>query len=214
MVACVFVGLNYRNSTIIVGDSNSKWLTFGEGEGSFGKALPGKRINAANVCDVNPLKCAAYSTVVIMAGTNDLRPSNVSNTSDVQQLVGTLKNKVDVLLAIRKNIKVVLLPVLPTRLTGMNHLIFTYNSTIHDYFITRGACFNISMPSTNQFFDRDYMLQKQFLRRSDDAIHLSSKGLAVLAKIIKTHILGYRRFKDSGTLKTALGAGLPGSGAT
>ena len=205
------VSNKFRKSTLILGDSNSKWLAFGEGEGKFGRSLPGKRVEAARVCDINPYDCAAYSHVVIMAGTNDLRPKYVSNRADVQRVVDTVRDKIDIILSLRKNIKIVLLPVLPTRLNGMNRQIHCYNRMLYDYFILGGSNFNISMPALHEFFDNEYLLRKG-LARTDDAIHLNSSGLAKLAKIIKTHILGERRVGR--TYRTALGAGVSGLGKT
>ena len=75
------VGQQFRKSTIIIGDSNSKYLMFGEGVGTFGKGQPGKRVKAAVVSEINPNDCAAYANAVTMVGTNNMRQKYISSKS-------------------------------------------------------------------------------------------------------------------------------------
>lgn len=194
------VDQKFRRSTIVLGDSNSKYLLFGKGKGTFGKALPGKRVKAARVEDINPFNCAGYANVVILSGTNNLWPKYVSDKTDIINLADTLKNKVDVIRKFRKDIKIVLLPVLPTRLSGMNRQIHYYNNIVFDRFISSDDYFNISMPSVLEFVDKDYLLNKDFHRNKDnDAVHLNSFGLSMIAQVIKSVLIkGYRRGPDNG----------------
>ena len=200
-----YVEPKFRKSTIILGDSNSKYLQFGEGMGTFGKAQPGKRVKAARVSDINPCDCAAYSNVVLMAGTNNLWPKYISSRSDVEQVFETVRDKIDAIRYIRKDIKIVLLPVLPTRLSGMNRQIHWFNTMLFEHFISSGLYFNVSMPSIKEFFDSDYLLKKTYLRNSqNDAVHLNSQGLAEIARIIKMEIFSrYNRRKDGKPYSTA-----------
>ena len=206
----------YRKSTIIIGDSNSKFLAFGEGIGTFGKAQPGKRVKAARVSDINPYDCAGYSNVVLMVGTNNLWPKYIASRSDVEQVFEMVRDKIDVIRYIRKDIKIVLLPVLPTRLSGMNRQIYWFNSRLFEHFISSGLYFNVSMPSIDEFFDSDYLLKKTYLRNSqNDAVHLNSKGLAEIAGIIKMQIFSrYNRRKDGRPYSTATRAVGDRGGAT
>ena len=199
------VAPQFRRSTVIIGDSNSKFLTFGQGQGTFGKALPGKRVKAARVEDINPYDCAGFANVVLLVGTNNLWPKNISDRSDINKIADTMKTKIDIIRRFRKDIKIVLLPVLQTRLGGMNRQIHYYNNMIFDLFISSGHYFNISMPSLGEFVDQDYLLKRDFLRNSpNDAVHLNSYGLSLIVQIIKSVIIrGYRRKSDPGGPKSS-----------
>ena len=202
------VGQHFRRSTIIIGDSNSKYLMFGEGVGTFGKGQPGKRVKAAVVSEINPKDCAAYANVVILVGTNNLRQNYISSKSDIDIVFETLRDKIDTIRCIRKDIKIILLPVLPTRLTGMNRAIQCYNSILFRHFISSGLYFNVSMPTRHDikdFFDDEFLLNRAFLRNSvNEAVHLNSRGLIEIASIIKSQIFnGYRRKSSGGTKGSA-----------
>ena len=206
------VGQHFRKSTIIIGDSNSKYLKFGEGVGTFGKGQPGKRVKAAVVSDINPNDCAAYANVVIMVGTNNMRQKYISSKSDTDIVFNTLREKIDTIRCIRKDIKVILLPVLPTRLSGMNRPIQYYNSILFRHFISSGLYFNVNMPTMHdikEFFDSDSLLNRAFLRNSvNDAVHLNSRGLIEIASVIKYQIFnGYRRKSGGGAKASAPKAG-------
>ena len=203
------VGPEFLRSTLLIGDSNSKFLSFGVGKGTFGKALPGKRVKAARIEDINPYDCAGYANVVVLAGTNNLWPKHISDRTDITKIVDDMQSKIDVIRRFRKNIKIVLLPVLHTRLAGMNRQIHCYNNMIFDRFISSGHYYNVNMPSLREFVDQEYLLNTDFLRnKPNDAVHLNSFGLSTLAQIIKSQIIkGYRRKSEGGPKRSASKAG-------
>ncbi len=67
-----------RNSTCLIGDSNTGQLKFGSSKhGSFGELMPGQRFWAATIEKINPLDCCAYNNIVVMCGINDLKDERV-----------------------------------------------------------------------------------------------------------------------------------------
>ena len=58
------VGSYYKNSTVILGDSNTKYLKFGSGtpgeKGTFGYHLPGSRMETFHIREINPRSCLGY----------------------------------------------------------------------------------------------------------------------------------------------------------
>ena len=107
------------------------------------------------VSDINPDDCATYANVVLMVGTNNMRQKYISSKSDVDIVFETLKEKIDTIRFLKKDIKIILLPVLPTRLPGMNRPIQHYNSILFRHFIPSGLYFNVNMPTmhdTKEFF--------------------------------------------------------------
>ena len=68
------IGRLNRNTTCILGDSNTAELKFGsDPRRSFGSSLPGKRFPAPLLDDVNPYNSCGYSNVVLMCGINNLK---------------------------------------------------------------------------------------------------------------------------------------------
>ena len=70
---------NLSRSTVIMGDSNTKDISFGEGKGKIGERYPGERVKAGRIRDIDPSRCVEFSNVVLVCGTNDLRPENNPN---------------------------------------------------------------------------------------------------------------------------------------
>ena len=60
-------------STIILGDSNTKYLSFGTGVGTFGQSVPGKRTAAFVTDQIDPKSCIGYPNIVVHVVINDLK---------------------------------------------------------------------------------------------------------------------------------------------
>ena len=54
------LGQNCKQSTIILGDSNTKYLKFDDSKTSFGSKMPGCRIETFHINDINPTLCLGY----------------------------------------------------------------------------------------------------------------------------------------------------------
>ena len=182
------IGERFKNSTVIIGDSNTKDFKFGEGFGTFGGKIPGKRVKAANVEDINPHDCAGFSNVVIVTGTNNLRSKYISSRADIVKVHQTLQDKICAIQGIRNDIKITIMPVLPTRLREMNRPIMCYNRMIYDKFVHAETHFNIKMGNVCEFLDDEQLLRRD-LSRTGDAIHLNDRGISVFVPCIKNLIL-------------------------
>ncbi|KAL5250213.1 hypothetical protein ACHWQZ_G016068 [Mnemiopsis leidyi] len=76
-----------RNSTCVVGDSNTGLLRFGDNSrSSFGKLMPGRKFWAPRIENIDPQKCAAYNNVVVLCGINDVRQDAASNQQAIRDL--------------------------------------------------------------------------------------------------------------------------------
>ena len=181
------VGRVFTHSTVVIGDSNTKYFKFGEGMGTFGVSLPGKRIKAAMVEDINPHDCAAYANVVLVVGTNNLRSKYISNKDDVSKVATTFNNKISIIQKLRKDIKIIVIPVLPTRLSTMNQHIVCYNKMLHQQYVAACNNFNVRLPGLYEFLDGEYLLRRDYTR-ANDPIHLNGLGLSCLASLIKNTI--------------------------
>ena len=179
-----YVKKNFARSTIIIGDSNTKNLTFGGGAGTFGVGLPGKVVKASMVEDINPYDCVAYSNVIFVVGTNNLRSKYISNRDDVLK---SFHEKISIIQKIRKDIKIIIMPVLPTRLADMNRHIVCYNRMLFEQYVTSCPSFNIRLPALYEFLDKERLLRRD-CARDGDYIHLNALGLSRLARVIKDAI--------------------------
>ena len=99
----------FSHSILLMGDSNTKEVQFGEGSGKVGASYPGKRVKAARVTDIDQLKCVGYQNIFLHCGTNDLRCNEISSETQIYQLVDQLQKKLVLLKQIcpKANISVV-----------------------------------------------------------------------------------------------------------
>ena len=176
----------FSRSTILIGDSNTKYLKFGEGKGTFGVGLPGKRVKAATVEEINPHDCAAYANVIFVVGTNNLRSKYISCKDDISNVFKSFQEKINVITKLRKNIKIIIIPVLPTRLVDMTRNVVCYNRMLLQY-VGSSPYFNIKLPGIYEFLDKQELLRRDFTVEGD-SIHLNSLGLSCLAFDIKNAI--------------------------
>ncbi len=184
------VGNLFRRSTIIVGDSNSKNFAFGEGKGTFGKGLPGKRVKASDVRSISPLDCLSYANVVIQCGVNDIRDSHVgghktSTNINVDNTFKELKGKIDLICQLKKNINVFICPILPTRSSVLNARAVRFNNLIYSQIIDQNyyRCNMINVSSLCDATYRTNLLDPAYSR--GDMVHLNRRGTGRLASIIK-----------------------------
>ena len=77
-IASVLHSLHWRNSTVIIGESNTgglKFSSFGRSapsnlSGTFGNAMPGKRVAAFTVGQLDPFKCIGFNNIVVHCAIN------------------------------------------------------------------------------------------------------------------------------------------------
>ena len=160
---------------VIIGDSNTQDIKFGSGEGNVGESYPGKRIKATHINQINPPDCIGYSNIVLACGTNDLRVPNIKHQSEINQLVNKLRCKLSEIKALCPKSKIIVLPVLPTRVPKMNENVMYYNHLV-DSMLTRYYS-DIWFPGLYGFLDRKSLLAED-LTRDGDSIHLGAKGTA------------------------------------
>ena len=200
-----------RNSTVILGDSNTGGLKFGSTRGtSFGPHMPGKKLFQPHIKDLNPEDAISYQNVVVMCGINDIRQPNVTCEADVRNIFCKLKNKIKLIQHVNSNAKIFVCPALPTKLHDINRRVVYFNKLIMNELVptSLGVSF---VDGFAQFLDQSQRLSwglaKPFDRHGrPDYLHLSPAGTAMLAKTIKHNIIvrsnggiGYGKRRVSGT---------------
>ena len=205
-----------KRSVIIMGDSNSKEIKFGAGRGRFGEKYPGRRVKAAKIEDIDPTKCIGYANVVLICGTNNLRPEYINNRNDIIKVFDVLKSKVEQIGTICKT-KIFIIPVLPTRDRLMNQYINFFNSLVWNGIVQ--SRFDVCMPTLYNFLDRNQLLDYE-LTRDGDAHHLGNIGMCKFIRCIKNAIYFRENVREvrqpvnqqrsGGTRKTGPGYYKPG----
>ena len=207
----------FKNSTVIVGDSNTKYIKFGNDVGTLGKWLPGKRMLAATIKDIpSPQEIGPYRNIVIHTGINDIRDD--FNRPSNRALIAQLKRKCDDIQEFYPNAKLHLSLLLPTKSQNVNVRIGELNSMMIDFVFNRRNMFvidNSILSSQNGCMPPKY---GRFMRNgtplTNDVVHLGREGLRVFCMNIKRCITqrGERqsaeRFRGgSGDYRSALDRG-------
>ena len=210
----------FKNSTVIIGDSNTKYIKFGKDTGTLGKWLPGKRMWAAKISDIpSPMDIGPYRNIVIHSGINDIRDD--FNRPSNRALIGQLKNKCDDIQRFYPNSKLHLSLLLPTKSHHVNSRVGELNSMLIDFVFNRKNMFvidNSILGTQNGCMPSKY---GRFLRNgtplANDVVHLGREGLRVFCMNIKRCIVqrGERqtveRFRGrSGDYRDALNRGAGG----
>lgn len=172
-----------KNSTLLIGDSNTGMLRFGDEKGCFGTRLPGEKIYAPTLEDINPVSAVGYSNVIIMCGMNDIKSRFLTDKSDVDIIYDKFKLKIKAIKDICKGINIVVCPILPTRLPELNKKARYFNQKIFDDLVPNnwGVTY---VWGFNEFLDETGYVQYQL---SKDHIHLNRRGASILGSLIKRH---------------------------
>ena len=186
---------HFLNSTVVIGDSNTKFLKFGEGKGSFGKWMPGKRHEALHIESIpEPNKIGPYRNVIIHTGINNIK---VRNRQSNKELGNVLENKCKNILSTYPRTKIHLSLLLPTKLASLNHVVRDFNNIIYEIAHSNKNIKIIDHP-LGELCDGNGCLKDQ-LGRFDhasnapltrDTLHLGKRGLRLLAKTLKSSVVG------------------------
>ena len=182
-----------RNSTCIVGDSNTGFLRFGESSrSSFGTLMPGRKFWAPRIENIEPHKCSAYNNVVILCGINDLKQSSVSNQHDIRNLCNQLICKIKQIKQLNKKCSMHVCPLLPTKDFTLNKRVNYFNFLLFKDLAS--LKFDVQCVQGFQgFAEHDGKLVRQLSKTLDkhnnpDMLHLNQYGARVLAGFIKRSI--------------------------
>ena len=176
-------------STIIIGDSNTRNLKFGTGKGTFGHNMPGKREEAAHIDDINPAACSGYKNIFIHCGINDIKHHRVNTPEKVGQKFENLRSKIDQILVLCPGAKLSVSPILPTKNQQWNKRAIDFNQRLFDYrnkLQGKFVALNFS-----EFCDQQGLLRNDMgkFHNTEDPLHLGSKGITALVKIIRQRVL-------------------------
>ncbi len=207
-ISLTFRSVHWRNnnSTLIIGDSNTgglKFANFGpdassEYGGTFGNAMPGKRVEAYIVDELDAMKCIGYNNIVVHCGINDIRSTDVQTNAQVKDAYVNLKTKVDQIVQVNKRAQVYVSLLLPTKLDDCNIKVKYFNKLLTDD-LCKSFSNNVRIIShSHRFCNSRGQLTKHLSRdinknNEPDMLHLNEAGLRVLSMAIKNSIFIVKR---------------------
>ena len=191
------VSKKYLRSTVIIGDSNTQSLRFGEGKGTFGHNIPGRHVRAIHIGDIDPVDCCGYKNVFLHCGINNVKRHNVRGSNDVFSCFELLRSKIDIIQKLCPKSKIVVSPILPTKDLDLNKRAMFFNSLLFEYeknsstqFTTHD--FNVFLDSSGKL--SDYMGR---FKKPSDSLHLGANGILTLVKLIRTCVYGSDKVKSN-----------------
>ncbi|KAL5260472.1 hypothetical protein ACHWQZ_G010568 [Mnemiopsis leidyi] len=187
------VSWTHKNSTCMIGDSNTCFLRFGSHKrGTFGEQMPGQKFWAPKIRDIDPVSCMGYSNVVLLCGINDIKESHVQCEKDVADCYAELKLKIKQIKLLSPSTKAVFVcQLLPTKDLTLNRKVNDFNRLLHfDLFPT---CKDVEFVEGFNQFVCNRVLAAELSMHLDrhgrfDMLHLNRAGGRVLAGLIKKSI--------------------------
>ena len=178
----------FRNSTVVIGDSNTQNFEFGYQRGKFGRWMPGKRVKAAKVEHIpQPSEIGPFRNVVIHTGIN-----NLTDKASPHKVINTLKKKCESIRSTYPNGKLHISLLLPTKSPYLNSKVNELNSLILDFAYGKKNIFIID--NNNLSNERGCMPPDmgRFVRgipKSSDIVHLGRRGISKFCANIKESIV-------------------------
>ena len=179
-----------RNSTCIIGDSNTGMLNFGTNKRStFGELMPGQKYWAPCIRDIKPESCISFSNVVILCGINDVKKSEVNSQEDIRNLGNSLINKIKQIKQLNPKCYVSVCPLLPTKSRELNQKVNFFNCVLASKVASMGPGVQC-VEGFHGFAEHDGTLVGSLSKTLDrhgglDILHLNPYGARVLAGLIK-----------------------------
>ena len=213
------VGKNFKNSTIILGDSNTEKLHFGETRGTFGSKMPGKRCPTYHIGDMDPTACIGYQNIVVHVGINDLRESSPGRKPDDPAADDTdahflrLTRNIELIQTYCPKSRIILAPLLPTKLWKLNERAIRVNSMLLSYVTSVNT--RIRFMDFTSFVDQNSGLLRNDLGRffrESDPLHLGKMGIRKLAEVVISAI--FRPTADGRSYSSVTGPSFVSRGQT
>ena len=188
---------HFINSTIILGDSNTVNVKFGEGEGTLGAWMPGKRVKVGHIEALpSAEEIGPYRNIVIHTGINSINCSQKYKTSN-RSLIDTLEYKLRNICDTYPRARVYISLLLPTRLASLNYKVRDFNKLIMDMTcrlsrlnIIEHSCLGDVLSNEHGRWKPSGEGPNVYVPRFEDCVHLGKIGIRMLAKNIKQYVIG------------------------
>ena len=188
---------HFINSTIILGDSNTTNINFGNGVGKLGVWMPGKRVKVGHIDAIpDPENIGPYRNIVIHTGINSINCSPKYRKSN-RALINGLEEKIKQICEMYPKAKVYISLLLPTRLTPLNHRVHDFNNLIMDMTcrmsrvcIIEHSLFGDRLTDEHGRWKKESESSSVYTPKTEDTLHLGKSGIRIFAMNLKKTVLG------------------------
>ena len=126
---------NNKNSTLIIGDSNTHKVYFNHEEGrrsDLGKEIHGRRITAYTIEDIQPTDAIGFQNVVIQVGLNNMKDRYTSDDGliDIEGKFIQWLKKIQCIKLLCPYSRVIVAPIPPTKIRILNNRVKQFNAIL------------------------------------------------------------------------------------
>ena len=181
----------YLRSTIVLGDSNTGKLKFGDGRGTFGHLIPGRRKEVLFIEGIDPLDCCGYKNIFIHCGINSIKHYAINTSERIDDYFNKFKEKINQIMLLCPDSKLFVSPILPTKREDWNARGRYFNRCLIDFKHATNNRFTIL--NFLEYVDTATgMLCKNMgsYWNPHDPIHLGSSGIRLLIGMVREHAFG------------------------
>ena len=171
--------------------------------GTFGNAMPGKRVAAFTIDQLDPLACIGYNNVIVHCGVNNIRGDKASTDEQVKEQYVAFKTKISDIITTNKRARVYVNTLLPTKSEDDNKKVNIFNSLIVEDLPKSFK--DIRVINQHKRFSHvsgllAQNISKEFNSHGEpDLLHLNAAGLRLLSSVIKNAVFMSKRSQERGT---------------
>ena len=214
-----FRSLHWRNnnSTVVIGDSNTGGLNFSKfgrdapsnHNGTFGNAMPGKRVAAFTVDQLDPFKCTGFNNIVVHCGVNSIRGADVSTEEQVKDIYVDFKTKISDIVTVNKRARLYVSTLLPTKCENINKKVKMFNDLVINDLPRSFKDIRI-INHYSRFANVAGLLTPGLSREFNshgepDLLHINAAGLRLFSFAVKNALFLRKRSQERGTVEGAGG---------
>ena len=190
---------NNKNSTIIIGDSNTHKIYFSHEEGrrsDLGKEIFGRRITAYTIEDIQPIDAIGFENIVIQVGLNNMK-DRYAPSDGLLDIEGIFSQWLKKILQIRASCpysRIIVAPIPPTKIRTLNNRAKTFNAILFGcvnkfWYELR---FDSFLDDQHDLLDNNYGRYFKVENGRPDRIHFGRLGISKLSLMIREAILSPR----------------------
>ena len=191
-----------RNSTIIIGDSNTHFVKFyyEDKRSDLGKDIYGRRVTVYTIDDISPACAIGFQNVYIQVGLNNLNKFNLPDGSiDIEGIIDRWLSKVISIKQLCPTSRIIAAPIPPTKLRSLNDRARKFNAMLfscrNQFWSNIG--FNCLLDDKSDLLDSNFGRQINLSTGYRDRIHLGRRGISRLSLLIRDAVLQSRSQVDN-----------------
>ena len=165
--------------------------------------MPGKRVAAFTVDQLDPLMGAGFNNIVIHCGINSIKGSDVITDEDVKGVYIDFKTKISDIIQLNKRARIYISCLLPTKCQDINKKVKTFNSLLVNDLPLSFEYIKV-VNHWQRFSGVSGLLTPGLSREFNshgepDQLHLNDSGLRLFSVVIKNALFLRKKSQERGT---------------